>query len=99
MGTPFAIFTATCVLVLLIFLGVCSAIAESQDSKEIPVQQDEVLTARAYSKVREDAWDSAKAKAWNLCMVRGFYNIKRLSADCTSAGLQWECVGTAECRK
>jgi hypothetical protein len=99
MRAPYAILGATCVSALLMFSGIVSAGAESEESTDASVQQDEILTATAFSAIREDAWDSAKSKAWNLCMVRGLYNIKRLSADCTSADLRWDCVGTAACRK
>jgi hypothetical protein len=63
----------------------------------------DTMTAKASSNVRGDAYDSAINKAWNLCMIRGLYNIKRIRCDCAQndspAAFAWECVGTAECQK
>jgi hypothetical protein len=63
----------------------------------------DTMTAKASSNVRGDAYDSAINKAWNLCMLRGLYNIKHIRCDCaqndTPTASAWECVGTAQCQK
>jgi hypothetical protein len=41
-------------------------------------------------------------KAYGLCMARGFFNITGVNCDCNqrnAPGAQWECVGTATCKK
>ena len=101
MKAPFTTITATSVIVLLMGSGFASAIAEPQDAA-IP-KQAEIMTAKASSNIQANAYDSAINKAWNLCMIRGLYNIIRVNGDCaqndTSAALGWECVGTAACQK
>ncbi len=93
-----ALTGATCMFALLTATEFASAIAQ-----ETPAQQGDLMTARASSNVRSDAYDSAINKAWNLCMIRGLYNITRVNSDCvqnnTPNALAWECVGTAACQK
>jgi hypothetical protein len=98
-----ALTSAACMFGLLISSEFASAIAEGQKAATQLAQQGEIMTARASSNIRADAWQSAIDKAWNLCMIRGLYNITRVSSDCaqndTAAALAWECVGTAACQK
>jgi hypothetical protein len=102
MRAAFTILTsATCMFVFLMTLEFASAIA--QETATQLAQQGEIMTARASSNIRADAWQSAIDRAWNLCMIRGLHNITRVSSDCaqndTPAALAWECVGTAACQK
>jgi hypothetical protein len=66
-------------------------------------QEDHVITAQASSATRADACNSSVDKAYNRCMIQGFFNITRVSCECTqteSPGLPtWECVATAICKK
>jgi hypothetical protein len=66
-------------------------------------QEDHVITAQASSSIRADACNSSVDKAYNRCMIQGFFNIARVSCECTqseSPGLPtWECIATAICKK
>jgi hypothetical protein len=66
-------------------------------------QEDHVMTATASSTTKAGACSSATDKAYNLCMIQGFFNIKRVYCDCTQREVprppMWECVGTAACQK
>ena len=97
-----ALTAATCTCVLLMTSEFTSAIAEGQETASKLAQQGDVMTARASSTTRADACDLSINKAWNLCMIRGLYNITRVSCDCAQndapAALAWECVGTAACQ-
>jgi hypothetical protein len=66
-------------------------------------QEDQVITAQASSTVRAEACNSSVDKAYNLCMIRGLFNIGRVNCECTQSeggGLPtWECVATARCKK
>jgi hypothetical protein len=78
------------------------AIAEPQGVAGEPAQRSETMTARAVSGERADACDSATGKVWNLCIIRGLYNIISVNCDCARAdtpGARWECVATALCQK
>ena len=103
MQASFAITAATSMLVLLMTSLFAPAIAESQGTGGKLAQQGDIITARASAVERGDAYQSAIDKAWNLCMVRGLYNIIRVNGDCAQsdapAGHAWECVGTAACQK
>jgi hypothetical protein len=66
-------------------------------------QEDHVITAQSTSATRADACNSSVDKAYNRCMIQGFFNITRVSCECTQSegpGLPtWECVATATCKK
>jgi hypothetical protein len=66
-------------------------------------QQDQVLTATATAPSESSACSASQGKAYNLCIVRGFFNITGVSCTCTQKGSAgaplWECVGTATCKK
>jgi hypothetical protein len=66
-------------------------------------QEDHVITAQASSAIRAEACNSSVDKAYNLCMIQGFFNIGRVNCECTQSetpGLPtWECVATARCKK
>jgi hypothetical protein len=91
---------ATFMLVPLMDLD--SAIAEPQGMTSEQAPRGDTMTARAVSTERADACDSATGKAWNLCMIRGLYNITGVNCDCARADTpasRWECVATAVCQK
>jgi hypothetical protein len=99
-----AAFTAPTVATCMFVLLMTSEFASAEEGPATKLaQQGEIMTARASSNIRGDAWQSAIDKAWNLCMIRGLYNITRVSGDCsqndTPAALGWDCVGTAACQK
>ena len=52
------------------------------------------MTATVSSNTRAEACTSSIDKAFNLCMVQGFFNIKRVYCDCTQSGVRgapaWE---------
>jgi hypothetical protein len=66
-------------------------------------QEDHVITAQASSAIRAEACSSSVDKAFNLCTIQGFFNIGRVTCECTQSetpGLPtWECVATARCKK
>jgi hypothetical protein len=66
-------------------------------------QQDHVLTATATAPSESSACSASQGKAYNLCMVRGFFNITGVTCSCNQTGSTgaplWECVGTATCKK
>jgi hypothetical protein len=66
-------------------------------------QQDQVLTATATAPSESSACSASQGKAYNLCMVRGFFNITGVTCSCNQTGSTgaplWECVGTATCKK
>jgi hypothetical protein len=73
------------------------AIAETSQS------QDQIVTATASASSESSACSASQGNAYNLCMVRGFYNISGVTCTCTQTGSagapKWECVGTATCKK
>jgi hypothetical protein len=83
-------------LVLLITSQFEPAIAETS-------QQDQVFTATASASSESSACSASEGRAYNLCMVRGFFNITGVSCTCTQKGTagapMWECEGTATCKK
>jgi|SRR5271165_4627964 len=103
MQAAFTITAATSMIVLLMTSHFAPAIAQSQGTGGKLAQQGDVVTARASAARRGDAYDSAINQAWNLCMIRGLYNIIRVNGDCAQsgapAGHEWECIGTAACQK
>jgi hypothetical protein len=104
MGAAFAAVGApTCMFVLLATSQPSAAIAERQEAAIRLAQQEQVMTATVSSATRADACTSSIDKAFNLCMIQGFFNIKRVYCDCTQSGVRgapaWECKGTAECQK
>jgi hypothetical protein len=66
-------------------------------------QQDQVVTAMASAPSESSACSASQGKAYNLCMVRGFFNITGVSCTCVQRGTAgapiWECEGTATCKK
>jgi hypothetical protein len=88
--------TATCMLVLSGIWQFSPALAQTS-------QQDQLLTATSSAPTRSAACSSSIAKAYNLCTIRGFFNITSVKCDCTQADVpgapMWECVGTAVCKK
>jgi hypothetical protein len=65
-------------------------------------QQDQTMTATASAPTKSDACTASMDKAYGLCMTRGFFNITSVYCDCNQRnvpGAQWECVGTATCKK
>ena len=95
-----ALNTATCALVLLVSSQFTLAIA--QTARKL-AQQEHVMTAKASSTSRADACSSATDKAYNLCMIQGFFKIGQVNCDCTQSEISGaprsECVGTAACEK
>lgn len=83
-------------LVLLVTSPVADAIAETS-------QPDQVITATATASSESSACSAARGKAYNLCMVRNFFNIIGVTCTCTQRGSatapMWECEGTATCKK
>jgi hypothetical protein len=83
-------------LVLLVTSQFEPAIAETS-------QQDQVFTATASASSESSACSASEGRAYNLCMVRGFFNITGVSCTCTQRGTAgapiWECEGTATCKK
>jgi hypothetical protein len=94
---------ATGMFVLMATSQPSPAIAERQETAIRLAEQQQVVTATVSSTTRADACTSSIDKAYNLCMIQGFFNIKRVFCDCTQSGVRgapaWECVGTAECQK
>ena len=66
-------------------------------------QQDQVVTATASASSESSACSASQGQAYNLCMIRGFFNITGVTCTCTQTGSvgapKWECVGTAKCKK
>jgi hypothetical protein len=101
---PFTVLTtATCMLVLLTTSRFAPAFADGQETAKTLAQQDDVVTAKASSTTEAVACDLSMNKALNLCMIRGLFNITRVSCDCSQKDIPgaptWECVGTAACQK
>ena len=99
---PFTALTAvTCVLILQTTSQFASALAE--ETATMLAQQDGVVTAKASSTTKAVACDLSMNKALNLCMLRGLFNIGRMSCDCSQNDIPgtptWECVGSVECQK
>jgi hypothetical protein len=86
--------------VILAAIGACvllPPIATAQTA-----QQDQSMTATASAPNKSDACTASTGKAYALCMARGFFNITGVNCDCNqrnAPGAQWECVGTATCKK
>lgn len=95
--------TATCMFVLLLTSQFTPAIAERRETPGKIAQEDHVVTARASSTTKADACSSSVDKAYNLCIIQGFFNITRTDCDCTQSDVPgaptWECVGSATCKK
>jgi enoyl-CoA hydratase/carnithine racemase len=73
--------------VILMSSEFASAIAECQETARKLAQQGDIMTVRASSTTRADACDLSINKAWNLCMIRGLYNITRVNCDCAQTTL------------
>jgi hypothetical protein len=65
--------------------------------------QNQVITTTATASTESSACSASQGRAYNLCMVRGFFNITGVSCTCTQTGSAnvplWECVSTATCKK
>jgi hypothetical protein len=89
-------FIAAAALVLVVTSPFADAIAETS-------QSDQVITATATASSESSACSAARGKAYNLCMVRNFFNIIGVTCTCTQTGSaaapMWECEGTATCKK
>jgi len=76
-------------LVLLVTSQFAPAIAETSEP-------DQVITATATASSESSACSAARGKAYNLCMVRNFFNIIGVTCTCTQTGSgtapTWECV-------
>ena len=83
-------------LVLLVTSQFAPAIAETGEP-------DQVITATATASSESSACSAARGKAYNLCMVRNFFNIIGVTCTCTQRGSatapMWECEGAATCKK
>jgi hypothetical protein len=95
-----ALIAATCMLLT----QPAPPIAQQQARSERLAQQDEeAMRASASANTRAEACSSSIDKAFNLCMIQGFFNIGRVYCDCTQSNVRgapaWECVGTAMCKK
>jgi len=94
--------TATCLFLLLTIFQFAPAIAKSHETERKLAQAD-VVTATASSSNKASACDLSIDKAFNLCMLRGLFNIGHTSCDCVQSGNPrtpiWECVGTVACQK
>jgi hypothetical protein len=84
------------VLTILASSSLVEAIAETSP-------QDQVVTATSSASSESSACSASQGKAYNLCMVRGFFNITGVTCTCTqtasTGAALWECVGTATCKK
>jgi hypothetical protein len=92
-GAGRGLHTATHTILLLITAHFTPAFA----------QEDHIITAQSSSATRADACNSSVDKAYNRCMIQGFFNVTRVNCECTQSegpGLPtWECVATATCKK
>jgi hypothetical protein len=83
------------VLALLASSLFANAIAETS--------QSDAITATATASSEASACSAAQGKAYNLCMVRSFFNITGVTCTCSQTGSAaaplWECIGTATCKK
>jgi hypothetical protein len=96
--------TATCLCALLITSQFAAATAHRQSvGLQLAQQEERIMTATVSSSTKADACSSSMDKAFNLCLIRGFNNVKRVTCECTERGPTaaptWECVGTATCQK
>jgi hypothetical protein len=91
-----ALAALTCMCAQLMISEFSSAVAQE-------THENEVVTARATSNAREDAYGASMNKVWYLCMLRGLNNISRIKSDCVQndspGGYAWECVGSAACKR
>jgi hypothetical protein len=98
-----ALGTATCLCTLLMTSHAPATAQRQHTATRLAQQEDRVMTATVSSSTKVDACSSSMDKAFNLCIIRGFNNIKRVTCDCTESGPpaapNWECVGTAMCQK
>jgi hypothetical protein len=98
-----ALTTATCML--LVTSQFAPPMGEHQEiiSSRFAQQDHQIMTAIASSDSKSEACSSSTDKAFNLCMVRGFFTITSVYCDCTESKIRgtpaWECVGTATCKK
>ena len=93
---------ATCFCALLMTSQLAPASAQRQHI-QLAQQEERVMTATVSSSTKADACSSSTDKAFNLCIIQGLNNVKRVTCECTESGPaaapKWECVGTAICQK
>jgi hypothetical protein len=99
-----ALGTATCLCTLLMTSPFAPWAAQRQHTAiQLAQQEERVMTATASSSTKADACSSSTNKAFNLCIIQGLNNVKRVTCECTESGPRaapkWDCVGTAVCQK
>ena len=98
-----ALAIASCLCTLLMTLHALATAQRQHTATRLAQQEDRIITATVSSSTKADACNSSMDKAFNLCIIRGLNNIKRVSCECTESGPpaapNWECVGTAMCQK
>src|SRR5262245_60257980 len=66
-------------------------------------QEEHVVTAQTSVSSMADACNSSVGKAYNLCIIQGWFNLTRVTCECTHSEAPgpptWECVATAICKK
>jgi hypothetical protein len=95
---------AICFSALMISPQFAPARAQRQHMAiQLAQQEEQVMTATASSSTKADACSLSTDKAFNLCIMQGFNNIKRVTCECTESGPpaapKWECVGIVACQK
>jgi hypothetical protein len=96
--------TTTCFCAVMMTSQLTPAMAQRQHMAiQLAQQEERLMTATASSSTKADACSSSTDKAFNLCIIQGFNNVKRVTCECTESGPRaapkWECVGTAVCQK
>ena len=98
-----ALGIASCLCTLLMTLEAPLTAQRQHTATRLAQQEDRAMTATATSSTKADACNSSMDKAFNLCILQGLNDIKRLTCECTESGPSvvpnWECVRTAMCQK
>jgi hypothetical protein len=98
-----ALTTATCILLMTSQFALPTGDHQEIISSKFAQQDHQIVTAAASSDSKAGACSSSTDKAFNLCMIRGFFNITSVQCDCTESKIRgapaWECVGTVTCKK
>ena len=95
---------AICFSALMMTSQFAPAMAQRQHiAIQLAQQEEQVMTATVLSSTKDDACSLSTDRAFNLCIIRSFNNIKRVTCECTESGPRaapkWECVGTVVCQK
>jgi len=95
---------AICFSALMMTSQFAPAMAQRQHMAiQVAQQEEQVMTATVSSSTKDDACTLSTDKAFNLCIIRSFNNVKRVTCECTESGPpqapKWECVGTVACQK